>query len=977
MSSFYHSGPLPPDSQMYFGREKELDQLIEEITSQHPRYIIIYSGPGMGKTSLIRRLRQRLSPQMQLHQLYFGSWAARHPQSTESFYSYLAKELIRRENAQSKLTANFNRQQEVDSMAPSSSQAERSKVFISYSHTDVRFLRQLQTHLKPYQQEALMDYWDDTRIAAGADWREEIRQAITTAKVAVLLLSSDFLASDFIAENELPPLLAAAKEQGVTILPVLVQPCAYNVMGLSKFQAVRVPDIPFKSVSEMSAPQRNKLWMQVTKDIIRALNTPSPPSPALVPPGSAEAGNVSMTTVDVRNELDFQDLLRNLYPSSMTIVALDQLGDVNEEILASLANTLRDTSESRYENGNQAFKQFSFILTGGSELFKLAGGSTLSPLKEIVLEIDLKELSREECGELVHCGLSQAGFPDAHIAVLCEAIYEQFHGHPYFTQYLGGEAVQSFLQEHTLPEAYFVARQAAIILNNDTRFTTLFNKAQRAGLLDTLQKILTDSRQVQFHLGNPKVALLYTMGFIHENAGYCIICNRAYTHKLKQEFGLLPATQPVPKPKYSPETPPTPPRRLPFRLELTQQENGQFHVRAVDQYGAVSPEFTSRLPYTQSELIAVFKALLPPFLDKHPFIEGQDDDLARLGLWHSYENRPIVDALENVGQTLYQTLMTQEIGNMFEKTLNAAINQGASITLQLRIDHNAVELARYPWELLYHRYFNSLLLSKNAELIRYIMYSIDKREFLPIEPPLRILYICPRPTDISGLPEEEQQQIQRVLLEAKEKYKLDIEIDTLNPPTFTKLLDYLDDHPVHVLHFDGHGNFGRLCNKCHTVNHTRFKLCQHIFSSGQQCKQNISDVEPTGYLFFEKVYREKDLIDIETFSNLMSKKDIRLAVLSACDSAAIDGGTLFAGTAQALIKKGVMAVVATQLPISPEGARNFATAFYRALISTNSIVTAVNSARQNLMYPLSDHEWFILTLYTNIDDHELRMFSEK
>jgi len=182
-------------------------------------------------------------------------------------------------------------------MAPSSSQPERSKVLISYSQTDVRFLRQLQTHLKPYQREALMDYWDDTRIAAGADWREEIRQAIATAKVAVLLMSSDFLASDFIAENELPPLLAAAKEQGVTILPVLVQPCAYDVMGLSKFQAVRVPNIPFKSVSEMSAPQRNKLWVQVAKDIIRVLNTAQPPAAAIVPPSSAEAGSVSMTTV--------------------------------------------------------------------------------------------------------------------------------------------------------------------------------------------------------------------------------------------------------------------------------------------------------------------------------------------------------------------------------------------------------------------------------------------------------------------------------------------------------------------------------------------------------------------------------------------------------------------------------------------------------------------------------------------------------
>ena len=780
MSIFEHSGPLPPGSYVYVGRKIELDQLVKEATSQHPHYVIIYGGPGMGKRSLIAQLRQRLSSRIQLHQLNFNALPAQDSGNMERFYCYLAKELIRREEMQRTLDAN-----------------------------------------------------------------------------------------------------------------------------------------------------------------------------------------------SICNELDFQDLLRKLHPPRMTIIVLEQLSNVAEEILYSLANALRATSESRYEKGNEAFRQFSFILTGGSELFKPAGGSTVSPLTDIARKIDLMDLSREESDELLLYGLSREGFPGDHIALLCEAIYAQFHGHPYFTQCLGDEAVQYVLRMHELSDAHFIAHRAAFILNNYTKLTTLFNKAQAGGLLETLRAILTQSQQVQFSWGNPKVALLHTMGFIREEDGYCIICNQAYAQWLEQQFAQLPSSYSAlkPKPKYSLATPPEPPRRLPFRLELTQQKNGRFHVRAMGPYGAVSPEFTSRLPYTQSELIAVFKALLPPFLEKHPFIEGQDDDLARLGLWHSDENRPIVDALENVGQTLYQTIMAQEIGNMFEKALNTATSQGASITLQLRIDHNAVELARYPWELLYHRHLNSLLLSKNAELIRYIMYSIDKREFQPLESPLRILYICPRPTDVSGLPEEEQQQIQRVLLEAKEKYKLDIEIDTLNPPTFTKLLDYLDDHPVHVLHFDGHGNFGRLCNKCYTVNHAHFEFCQ-------QCKQNLSDVKPAGYLFFEKDYREKGLIDSETFSNLMSKKDIRLAVLSACDSAAIDGGTLFAGTAQALIKKGVMAVVATQLPISPEGARNFATAFYRALISTNSIVTAVNSARQSLMYPRSDHEWFILTLYAHIDDHELKMFEE-
>ena len=63
---------------------------------------------------------------------------------------------------------------------------------------------------------------------AGPDWRDEIVKALAAARVAILLASADFLASDFIVNDELPPLLHRASRGGVLVLPVIVGPCRWS-----------------------------------------------------------------------------------------------------------------------------------------------------------------------------------------------------------------------------------------------------------------------------------------------------------------------------------------------------------------------------------------------------------------------------------------------------------------------------------------------------------------------------------------------------------------------------------------------------------------------------------------------------------------------------------------------------------------------------------------------------------------------------
>jgi hypothetical protein len=145
----------------------------------------------------------------------------------------------------------------------------RRKVFVSYSHTDSEWLKRVQIHLKDLTRRGLVELWDDTKIQSGAQWREEIRGALESAKVAVLLISADFIASDFIAEDELPSLLTAAEQEGIKILPLILSPSRFEkIESLAKFQSVNPPSKP---LIELSKAEQERYLVKLTYDVLRAI----------------------------------------------------------------------------------------------------------------------------------------------------------------------------------------------------------------------------------------------------------------------------------------------------------------------------------------------------------------------------------------------------------------------------------------------------------------------------------------------------------------------------------------------------------------------------------------------------------------------------------------------------------------------------------------------------------------------------------
>ncbi len=138
------------------------------------------------------------------------------------------------------------------------------RVFISYSHEDNRWRERLVMALKPYARNEQVDLFDDRSIETGADWRKSLDTEMARANVAVLLVTSAFFASDFIARAELPRILERAKDGGLTVVWVPVSASAWEQTPLKKLQAAISPKKP---LDQMARPEAEKALVTVAHTI--------------------------------------------------------------------------------------------------------------------------------------------------------------------------------------------------------------------------------------------------------------------------------------------------------------------------------------------------------------------------------------------------------------------------------------------------------------------------------------------------------------------------------------------------------------------------------------------------------------------------------------------------------------------------------------------------------------------------------------
>lgn len=144
------------------------------------------------------------------------------------------------------------------------------KAFISYSQKDGLWCNEVRKHLAPALKNETIDVWYDGNIQSGKLWRKQIEQAMKNAKIGILLVSPNFLSSDFITNEELPFLLRAAKRNRIQLFTVYVTACDFTSTPLKDIQAANDPAKPLR---RFSGYKRDAALVEITKKIIACANT--------------------------------------------------------------------------------------------------------------------------------------------------------------------------------------------------------------------------------------------------------------------------------------------------------------------------------------------------------------------------------------------------------------------------------------------------------------------------------------------------------------------------------------------------------------------------------------------------------------------------------------------------------------------------------------------------------------------------------
>ena len=291
--------------------------------------------------------------------------------------------------------------------------------------------------------------------------------------------------------------------------------------------------------------------------------------------------------------------------------------------------------------------------------------------------------------------------------------------------------------------------------------------------------------------------------------------------------------------------------------------------------------------------------------------------------------------VKDFGKELWSALLTGEVRNRYDVSLERANREDKGLRLKLRIQDP--KLASLPWEFMYEpRQHEYMCLSRSTSVVRYLELP-QPVEPLAVEPPLRILGMAASPTDLAPLDLAREKQRVEEAVKSLQANGL-VELTWLKGQTWRDLQEAMQTGVWHIFYFIGHGGFD--CNADEGL----------IALADEEGKTQRFRATHLGRL-------------------LADHRSLRLVILNSCEGARGSEHDIFSCTASILVQRGIPAVLAMQYEITDRAAIEFSRAFYKALANGLPVDAAVTEARKAVSFAIENTiEWGTPVLYMRSPD---------
>jgi len=136
------------------------------------------------------------------------------------------------------------------------------ELFCSYSHKDQQLRDQFQAHMAPVRRRQWVQIWTDQRIGPGAEWDLAIDAHLSIADLIVLLISADYLNSDYCYTKEMGSALQRQESKNAYVIPIIVRPCFWQEAPFAMLQV-----LPLGGKAVTLWKNRDAAWTQVVTSI--------------------------------------------------------------------------------------------------------------------------------------------------------------------------------------------------------------------------------------------------------------------------------------------------------------------------------------------------------------------------------------------------------------------------------------------------------------------------------------------------------------------------------------------------------------------------------------------------------------------------------------------------------------------------------------------------------------------------------------